>query len=289
MQTRTGKFPIGFRKLWMDWHKDVDGLLEWAKTNDLSVIDFGADGDTNGQKALDAGLKIGSVDLQNWQGLLSPDKTKREEIVAQNREYIQRCAKYGSVNYFIALLPEDPSRPRRENFEYAVESFKALTPVLESTNAHVVIEGWPGPGVLACTPEGYRAFFKDVHSEAMGVNFDPSHLLRMGIDPLRFLEEFKHRVYHVHGKDCEILLENKYEYGTEQEPTFAKPIEFGGMHWRYTIPGHGGTRWIKVFEILKANNYKGAVSIELEDTYFNGSIEGEKLGILQGAHFLSGC
>jgi sugar phosphate isomerase/epimerase len=289
MYTRTGNFPIGFRKLWMDWHKDLDGLLEWATHNRLAVIDLGQDSDVSGQKALDAGLKLGSIDLQNWQALLSPDKAKREEAVKQNSEYIERCAKYGSVNYFVALIPEDAKRPRKENFGYAVESFIALVPALEAAKAKVVIEGWPGPGVLVCTPEGYRSFFHEVSSETMGVNYDPSHLIRMGIDPLRFLEEFKTRVHHVHGKDCEIMSENVYEYGTEQEPTFGTPIAFGGMHWRYTIPGHGGTRWIKVFEILKDTGYQGAVSIELEDAKFNGTEEGEKLGIMQGAIFLSGC
>jgi len=70
----------------------------------------------------------------------------------------------------------------------------------------------------------------------MGVNYDPSHLIRMGIDPLRFLKEFVGRVYHVHGKDAELFADNLYEYGHEQPPTFAKEMNFGSMAWRYTIP-----------------------------------------------------
>jgi sugar phosphate isomerase/epimerase len=264
-------------------------LLEWATHNRLSVIDLGADADKTGQTALDAGLKLGSIDLLEWKSLISPDKAKRDDAVTKNTEYIKTCAKFGSMNYFIAMLPENPELSRKENFGYMVESFAALAPTFEEAKAHIVIEGWPGPGALCCTPEGYRAFFNEVPSQAMGVNFDPSHLIRMGIDPHRFLEEFKARVFHVHGKDCEILGENLYEYGTEQPPTFAEPIDFGNLHWRYTIPGHGGTRWIKVFEILKETGYQGAISIELEDAKFNGTEEGEKLGIMQGAIFLSGC
>jgi sugar phosphate isomerase/epimerase len=289
MYTRTGNFPIGFRRLWMDWHKDLDGLLEWATHSRLSVIDLGADADKTGQAALDAGLKLGSIDLLEWKSLISPDKAKRAEAIAKNKDYIKTCAKYGSMNYFIAMLPENPELPRKENFSYMVESFTALALTLEEANAHIVIEGWPGPGALCCTPEGYRAFFKEVPSKAMGVNYDPSHLIRMGIDPHKFLEEFKTKVFHVHGKDCEILSENLYEYGSEQPPTFGTPIDFGHMHWRYTIPGHGQTRWVKVFEILKDVGYTGAVSIELEDATFNGSEDGEKMGIWQGAVFLTGC
>ena len=76
---------------------------------------------------------------------------------------------------------------------------------------------------------------------------------------------------------------------TNLPATFKDAIPFGNQHWRYTIPGHGITRWVDVFTMLKANGYKGAVSIELEDANYNGTEEGEKLGILKGAEFLAGC
>jgi sugar phosphate isomerase/epimerase len=110
----------------------------------------------------------------------------------------------------------------------------------------------------------------------------------MGIDPLRFLREFASRVYHAHGKDTELLAEGLYEYGHEQPPTFGKPVAFGGMSWRYTIPGHGQVRWVEVARLLKEAGYSGMISIELEDANFNGAPDGEKLGILQGARFLEG-
>ncbi len=289
MNTRTGNFPIGFRRLWMKWHKDTKGLLEWAKKNKLSVIDLGPDGDKSGKKALEVGLKIGSIDLLEWQKLISPSKSKRQEAVANNIKYIKKCAKLGQVNYFVAMIPEDAKLSRKENFGFMVDSFKQLAPVLEDTGGKVVIEGWPGAGVLVTTPETYRAFFNEVPSDSMGINYDPSHLIRMGIDPHRFLAEFKSKVFHVHGKDCEINNDSLYEYGNELPATFKDAIPFGNQHWRYTIPGHGLTRWVDVFATLKESSYKGAVSIELEDANFNGTEEGEKLGILQGAIFLSGC
>lgn len=287
MNTRTGHFPIGFRRLWMDWHKDLPGLIAWAKASGLSAIDLGKDADVAGQAVLDAGLRIGSVDLKEWQGMISPNKETREKAIAANAEYIAACAKLGPMNHFLVMLPENKELPRAENFGYMVESFSALAPVFEQHDARIVIEGWPGPGALCCTPEGYRSFFNAVPSKAMGVNYDPSHLMRMGIDPLRFLREFVGRVYHVHGKDTEILSENMYEYGHEQPPTFGTPFRFGNMSWRYTIPGQGEVRWYEIMKTLVAAGYKGAVSIELEDANFNGTEEGEKQGILAGAAFLA--
>ncbi len=289
MHTRTGSFPIGFRRGWADWQKDLDGAIRWMKDNDLSVIDLGKDGDHNAPKVVDAGLRVGSVDLAEWQGMISPHGETRAQAIDRNTAYIQACAQSGVTNFFLVMLPEKPELPRAENFGYMVESFAALAPVLEAHNAHIVIEGWPGQGALCCTPEGYRGLFERVPSSAMGINYDPSHLIRMGIDPLRFLREFVGRVYHVHGKDTELFPENLYEYGHEQPPTFGKPFGFGAMAWRYTIPGHGVTSWVEVFHTLKNAGYQGAVSVELEDQNFNGTDAGDKQGILLGAQFLQSC
>jgi sugar phosphate isomerase/epimerase len=289
MQTRTGGFPIGFRRGWSDWQKDLAGAINWAKSSDISVMDVGRDGNSVGKQVVDAGIRLGSVDMIEWNAMISADKAKRADAVAKNADYVQACAAFGAVNHFLVMLPENKDLPRSENFGYLVESFNQLAPTLEKHNARLVVEGWPGPGALCCTPEGYRAFFKECPSPAMGVNYDPSHLMRMGIDPLRFLKEFVGRVYHVHGKDTELFADNLYEYGHEQPPTFAKQMGFGSMAWRYTIPGHGGVSWTRVFAILQEAGYAGCVSIELEDMNFNGTEAGEKQGILLGAQFLAGC
>lgn len=289
LSTRTGNFPIGFRRGWSAWQRDLDALVAWSKENDLSVVDLGSDTDVIGQKVRDAGITIGSADLPSWQGLITADAAQREEAVAKQAAYIEKCASFGVRNYFLVMLPADASKPRSENFALMVEGLNLLTPHLEAHGGRLVIEGWPGPGALCCTPEGYRAVIEQVSSPTVGINYDPSHLIRMGIDPIRFLEEFYARVYHIHGKDTEVFPEGAYEYGTEQPATFAKGRGFGAHHWRYTIPGHGQTRWVRAFEILRDKGYDGAVSIELEDEHFNTDEAGEKQGILAGANFLASC
>ena len=289
MKTRTGNFPIGFRRGGGEWQADLSALLAWATSNELEVIDLRSDADRTGQIVLDAGMKIGSVDLPDVKGLITADKGRRKAAIERNADFVRACAKLGSVNYFVTMLPDDPALPRAENFGYMVESFGELAAVLEQNNAKLVIEGWPGPGALCCTPEGYRRFFTEVSSPVMGINYDPSHLIRMRIDHIRFLREFGDRVFHTHGKDTQLLDDQLYEYGSEQPPTFAKPMAYAGMTWRYTIPGHGIAHWIEIFSILQEKDYRGAVSIELEDAFFHREPEAEKQGILQGAHFLTGC
>lgn len=289
LTTRTGNFKIGFRRGWGEWQRDLTGMLSWAKANDIGVVDLGNDGDTLAQAVTSAGLSIGSVDLKNWHNLISADPDKRLEAVESQIAYIEACAEYGVRNFFAVMLPEDPSLPRKDNFGYMVDSLNALAPTLAKFSGHLVIEGWPGPGALACTPEGYRALLKECPTDAIGINFDPSHLIRMGIDPIRFVEEFATRIFHVHGKDTEIISEALYEFGTEQPATFDPGHGFGGHFWRYTIPGHGVTRWIRAFQILRDAEYKGAVCVELEDENYNGTEDGEKAGILAGAKYLAGC
>jgi sugar phosphate isomerase/epimerase len=122
----------------------------------------------------------------------------------------------------------------------------------------------------------------------VALNYDPSHLIRLGVDHVRFLEEFLPHVVHVHAKDTEIIPEAVYEFGLYQGSAFRGPHQFGEQSWRYTVPGQGVARWATIFKILKEASYKGVVSIELEDENFNGSEEGEKAGFLASLGYLKG-
>jgi len=286
--TRTGNFPIGLRRGWSDWQKSLPNFLAWANDNGFSVVDLGRD--INDLKAArEGGFQIGSVDLPDWGKIMSADASERKSAVEANATGIKAACEGGATNFFFVALPSDAKRARKENFADLVQSLSALAPVMEEVGGKLVIEGYPGDGALCCTPEGYRALFEAVPSNTIGINYDPSHLLRMGIDPIRFLKEFGSRVHHVHGKDCEILVDDLYEYGHEQPATFKKSPAFGSAAWRYTIPGQGLTNWAEVFRILEGVGYNGAVSIELEDKDYNGSEEGEKAGFVASAQFLSAC
>lgn len=288
-QTRTGGYGIGFRRGWSDWQKDLEQVIAFARENGFACLDLGADAAKIAPAVLAAGLRIGSADLLGGKGLITADAAKRKDAVAANREYIEACAAHGIRNFFCVMIPEKPELGRADNFKLMIAGMQEIAPVLEKHQARLVIEGWPGPGALCCNPETCRMLFKEVPSSGMGINYDPSHMLRMGIDPIRFLLEFVERVHHVHGKDCELISEALYEVGHEQAPVFTKGHGFGSAVWRYTIPGHGQMRWVEALNILKSSGYDGLISIELEDENFNGSKEGEQTGLLAGARFLAAC
>ena len=284
-KTKTGNFPVGFRRGGWKWQSELTVAIDWARRHGFGALDLARDAKEIGP-VTKSGLCVGSIDLLEWQGLVSPDASKRADAVARNSEYIAAC---GAQNFFIVMLPEDPSRSRFENFGLMVESLNAISKPLEAARGRLVIEGWPGPGSLCCTPETFRAAFRECPSNAIGINYDPSHLVRMGIDPIRFLKEFALRVGHVHGKDTEIFADDVYEYGHELPATFKANPAHGAASWRYTIPGHGGTNWGEICRILVAAGYAGAISIELEDADYRDSDQAQQQGLLDGASFLATC
>jgi len=100
--------------------------------------------------------------------------------------------------------------------------------------------------------------------EVVGVNFDPSHALWMGGDPLRIIRQLRGAIYHVHAKDTRIDPYNS-EINTLLE---TKPNErVTERSWNYVTLGYGHSEiWWRDFVIqLKQNGYDDVLSIEHED------------------------
>ena len=289
--TRTGNLPIGFRRGGSSWQQDLSSLLPFAQQAGFEVLDLPALPVEDLKQVQDAGLRVGTVDLPPpWADLICDDEDRRHAATDRCASYIRELAELGIHHFFTVLLPADPSLPRGENLEFAVSAYRRLCAAIEDTQARIVLEGFPGPppyfGSLACTPADFRLFDQRVGSPHIAINFDPSHLVRMRIDPHRFVDEFHDRIYHVHAKDTEILDEALYEHGDLQPATETPVHGFGAHHWRYAIPGHGVIRWRRLFEQLSAAGYQGPVCIELEDEHFNGSTDGEQRGLTASRDFL---
>ena len=96
-------------------------------------------------------------------------------------------------------------------------------------------------------------------SPALGLEFDPSHLVWQGIDWAAQLRKWIERVHHVHAKDTEIFKDRLEANGF-----------FSGGWWRYRLPGYGCVDWHKLTSILKEKGYQGAICLEHEDGIFLG-------------------
>jgi sugar phosphate isomerase/epimerase len=221
---------------------------------------------------------------------MASDIGKRRDIIERNVKYVTDLAAAGATVFFTCVIPGDPTRSRAENYSLAVECFSPIADAANDAGARIAIEGWPGAAPhyanLCCTPETMRAFIRDCPGSSIGVNYDPSHLIRLGVDHIRFLREFLPRVWHVHAKDTELFEESIYELGRFQGSAFSKPHGFGEFFWRCTIPGKGAARWDQIFRVLHEGDYRGAICVELEDEQFNGSEQGEKDGFTSSLEFL---
>lgn len=291
MTTRTGNFPIGFRRGWGQWQKDLASMAQWAKNNGFEAIDLGRATAADAKALQSAGLRLGSVDLIDFGGIMANDEGKRKDVIAQNVAYVKEAAGFGAKVFFTVIIPGDVNKKRSENYALAVKCYQPIIDAAAQAGATVAVEGWPGgyPHLanLCCTPETYRAFLKDTGGKGVGINYDPSHLIRLHVDHIRFLKEFAPFVKHVHGKDTDLNSDMLYEVGP-MDSVFRKAHGFGEWTWRYTIPGQGVARWVEICSILKQTGYQGMVSVELEDENFNGSEAGEKAGFLNSLAFLKG-
>jgi sugar phosphate isomerase/epimerase len=289
-------FPIGIRltkgitmgnerETWRDW-------FSWMAETGFEVVDVPELTAEMKQDAEAYGLALGTFDVGPLQvsRLLSKDEQKRYEALENIRQSIQAAASLGGKKCFMCLKPEDPAMSRQESFELFKEMFPILLASCERAGVSIVLEGWPGNApfypTIGCTPEMLRAMFEAVDSPALKLNYDPSHLVRLGIDHIRFLREFSSRVGHVHAKDCAILPENVYLYGRSQPPAFELSIKYSEGPWRYTIPGEGDVNWAAVAFELELAGYAGAVTIELEDHRYKGSAEAHRRGLVKALQHL---
>ncbi|HZL34916.1 MAG TPA: sugar phosphate isomerase/epimerase [Tepidisphaeraceae bacterium] len=292
--THIGSFPIGFRLRAGGWQDDLPATIAWARAQGFAALDVDSLPPESIRQILASGLMIGSVDIrQSWTDLCSPDPGKRRAAAQANADYIRTIVPLGIRNFFVVLIPEDSTRDRRENFAFAADGYGQLCEMIAPTGARILIEGWPGRpphySTLGCTPAECRGLFTAIGSDVMGINYDPSHLVRLGIDYLCFLDEFAPRIHHVHAKDTRILHESQYEHGVLQPSAVAVPHAFGGLHWRYTIPGQGEIDWPTLLARLAQLGYHGIISIELEDECFTGSEAAEKKGLIEAERFLETC
>jgi sugar phosphate isomerase/epimerase len=105
---------------------------------------------------------------------------------------------------------------------------------------------------------------REAVGEIVGVNFDPSHALWMGGDPLRAIRRLQGMIYHVHAKDTRLDPGNS-EINTLLE---TKPNDrVAERSWNYVTLGYGHSEiWWRDFVIqLKQNGYDDVLSIEHED------------------------
>ena len=120
------------------------------------------------------------------------------------------------------------------------------------------------PGFCVYNPETLlklRAAVGDV----IGANFDPSHLIWQGMDPVAAIRELKGAIYHVHAKDTKIDKYNTAKNGVLDTKHYGDELNRAWV-FRALGYGHDVSWWKDIVDNLRLVGYDGVLSIEHEDS-----------------------
>ena len=94
-----------------------------------------------------------------------------------------------------------------------------------------------------------------------GFNFDPSHLVWQGIDPVVFIKRLGKSIYHAHAKDGEVQSDEVSRSGVLSSGPWTRP----DRGFRFRVPGWGDVNWRRVISALVTVGYDYVLSFEHED------------------------
>jgi sugar phosphate isomerase/epimerase len=157
-------------------------------------------------------------------------------------------------------FPPVPAKMIDDGFKLFADRFNPILDVFAECGVRFALEVHPTE-IAFDLYTAQRALEAIDHREEFGFNFDPSHLLWQGVDPVEFIRAFPDRIYHVHIKDAITTLNGR-------SGILASHINFGDPRrgWDFRSPGRGAVNFEEIIRALNHANYRGPLSIEWEDS-----------------------
>lgn len=212
---------------------------------------------------------------------LHPDPKARAIINSHVIKCIDAAAALG-VETVGTFIGRDWNKPVRENLAIAKDVLRPLVDYGNSKGVKIIIEncvmeGWHPdgyPGNLAYSPELWEWMFE----LGLYLNYDPSHLVWMGVDPIAAIRPYIDRIPHAQAKDIQINPESRNRYGYPGKAVVRdNPWDVGW--WRYRVPGLGDIDWRRLIDVMYEGGFEGTLSVEHEDPLWGGSEEKIKIGL----------
>ncbi len=259
------------------WPKASGATRRYAGTCHIDVVSVSASQGRDIVAELAAkGLAISA--LGYYPNPLHPDPGHASEVIAHLKKVITAAGTFG-VGLVNTFCGGDASKTVDENWARAQGIWPDIIRHAADAGVKLAFENcpmifsydeWPGGHNIAYSPRIWRRIIEEWDG-AVGINFDPSHLILQMIDMSRFIHEFGAHFRHVHAKDLMIDHDGLYERG----------VLSMGMGWQVPrMPGLGDVNWGRFFSALYRAGYDGPVIIEHEDRGFEGSEEAVKRGFL---------
>jgi sugar phosphate isomerase/epimerase len=164
-----------------------------------------------------------------------------------------------SIWHLLYSFPPTPDSLIEAGFELFAERFNPILDVFAECGVQFALEVHPTEIAFDLITAA-RALAAIDRREEFGFNFDPSHLVWQGVDPVEFLRAFHDRVYHVHVKDVAVHLNGR-------GGILGSHLPFGDPRrgWEFRSPGRGDVPFEEIIRALNQIKYAGPLSVEWED------------------------
>jgi sugar phosphate isomerase/epimerase len=179
---------------------------------------------------------VGDTYLPSW---IEPDPDRRKIRVAHTLACLEIAAYLGCAN--ISVPPGGPlekSLTRSECLALFYQGLDQVLPKAEALGVQLLIE--PEPNLLMERTAEIKSFVQEIHSPAVGINFDIGHFYCAGEDPVVALEALFEWVGHMHIEDIAPSREHNH-----------------------LIAGHGAIDFVAVFKAIQQSGYDRDISLEL--------------------------
>jgi sugar phosphate isomerase/epimerase len=164
-----------------------------------------------------------------------------------------------SIWHMLYSFPPVSDKMIDDGFAYFAKMWNPILDVFDECKVRFALEVHPTE-IAFDIVTARRALKAIKNRKAFGFNFDPSHLEWQGVDPVKFLQAFPDRIYHVHMKDCAVTLDGESGIlGSHRN--FGSP----GRGWDFRSLGRGDVNFEDIIRTLNQLNYKGPLSVEWED------------------------
>jgi sugar phosphate isomerase/epimerase len=282
-------------------HRSLTEIVAWAREQEFEALEVAAwpdlgdrpftashvdvtrlgHGQAEQVRALCEQSELALSSLAYYDNNLHPDPDERARVNAHLLACIDAAAAMGAptVGTFVG---RDHTMSVADNLAQAEKVFAPIVDRAGEKGVKVVIEncvmeGWHPdgyPGNLAYSPELWEWMF----SLGLYLNYDPSHLVWMGIDPVAAVRPYVDKIAHAQAKDIEVFPEKRNRYGYPGRAVSRDdPWDVGW--WRYRVPGLGQVNWSGVVDALYEGGFDGVLSVEHEDPVWGGTEEKVKTGL----------
>ncbi|MEZ4495210.1 MAG: sugar phosphate isomerase/epimerase [Thermomicrobiales bacterium] len=225
------------------------------------------------------GLEISALSCHG--NVLHPDPAVAQADDQNFRETIELASRLGVQNVInFSGCPGDSEHSTKPNWvtcpwppdfleilewqwnDVAAPYWSEIGALAKSKGVRIAIE--LHPGFLAYHTDSFLRL-RAIGGDAIGVNFDPSHLFWQGMDPLVCARELGDAIFHVHMKDTWLDKPNIARTGVLDTKPYTLEKERSWI-FRTVGYGHGQEFWRALISELRLAGYDGALSIEHEDS-----------------------